>query len=176
MPEHSVATELLTVGEVARRVGIATSAVRFYESEGLISSVRTSGNQRRYPRHTLRRLSIVVFAKRLGIPLAEVAEVFASLPGDRMPGKRDWARISARWSALLEERRLQIQRLEKELAGCIGCGCLSLNTCTALNPGDALATEGAGPQRLLHEQPPADEAPRPQKAREPNPAEPRTTS
>ncbi|MFE5735919.1 redox-sensitive transcriptional activator SoxR [Streptomyces celluloflavus] len=151
MPEGKAATELLTVGEVARRVGIATSAVRFYESEGLISAVRTSGNQRRYPRHTLRRLSIVVFAKRLGIPLNEVAEVFKPLPSDRMPGKRDWARISARWSALLGERRDQIERLRKELEGCIGCGCLSLGTCKALNPADTLALDGAGPQRLLHE-------------------------
>ncbi len=143
-------TDLLTIGELARRAGVATSAVRFYEEQGLISAVRTAGNQRRYPRHVLRRLSLVLFAKRLGIPLAEVAEVFAGLPDDRMPGKRDWDRIAKRWSDHLEARRREIEQLQRELTGCIGCGCLSLRRCYVLNPGDSLSEHGSGPQRLLH--------------------------
>ncbi|RBO88250.1 redox-sensitive transcriptional activator SoxR [Nocardia puris] len=143
--------DLLTVGEVAQRAGIATSAVRYYEEQGLISSVRTSGNQRRYARYVLRRLGIILAARRFGIPLAEVAEMFADLPQDRMPGKRDWRRISARWHRRLEARRREIERLEEELTGCLGCGCLSLNTCRVLNPGDRLSVEGPGPRRLHYD-------------------------
>lgn len=143
-------TDLLTVGELAHRAGVATSAVRFYEEQGLISSIRTPGNQRRYRRHELRRLSLVLFAKRLGIPLAEVAEVFQSLPDNRMPSKRDWQRISRRWNDHLEARRREIEQLQSELTDCIGCGCLSLRRCYLLNPADSLAARGAGPQRLLH--------------------------
>lgn len=149
--ERKTPRDLLTIGEVAHRVGIATSAVRFYEQQGLISSIRTTGNQRRYPRHVLRRLSIINYAKRLGIPLTEVATVFEQLPADRMPSKRDWTRISQRWTALLDERRHRIEALQRELSACIGCGCLSLNNCNALNPGDVLAAKGAGPVRLEHE-------------------------
>lgn len=145
---NATAQDLLTVGEVARRSGIATSAVRYYESEGLITSVRTVGNQRRYPRYVLRRIGIIVAARRFGIPLSEVAEVFQELPHDRMPGKRDWRRISATWHEQLAARRRELELLEEELTGCIGCGCLSLNTCRALNPGDRLAGEGPGPRRL----------------------------
>lgn len=141
-------TDLMTIGEVARRAGVATSAVRFYEEQGLISSARTSGNQRRYPRHVLRRIGIIVAARRFGIPLSEVAEVFASLPEGRMPGKTDWRKISKRWHARLEARRREIQRLEEELIGCIGCGCLSLNSCRIINPEDQLSAEGPGPRRL----------------------------
>ncbi|MFF9571252.1 redox-sensitive transcriptional activator SoxR [Streptomyces sp. NPDC014685] len=141
-------TDLMTIGEVARRAGIATSAVRFYEDQGLISSIRTSGNQRRYPRHMLRRIGIIVASRRFGIPLAEVAELFASLPEERMPGKSDWRRISRRWHDRLEARRRELEQLEEELIGCIGCGCLSLNTCRVLNPDDNLSAEGPGPRRL----------------------------
>ncbi|MFB7719051.1 redox-sensitive transcriptional activator SoxR [Nocardia sp. NPDC056100] len=143
-------TDLLTIGDLAERAGVATSAIRFYEDQGLITSIRTSGNQRRYPRHVLRRLSLVLFAKRLGIPLAEVAEAFATLPEDHMPSKRDWDRISRRWSDHLEARRRELERLQHELTDCIGCGCLSLRRCYVLNPADSLAEQGAGPQRLLH--------------------------
>ncbi|MCS3426892.1 redox-sensitive transcriptional activator SoxR [Leucobacter aridicollis] len=146
--ERKTPTDHLTIGEVAARAGIATSAIRFYEQEGLITSVRTAGNQRRYPRHTLRRLSIIGYAKRLGIPLTEVAAVFETLPADRMPSKRDWMRISARWAALLDERKRRIKTLQQELSACIGCGCLSLSSCNALNPGDVLAKQGSGPVRL----------------------------
>ncbi|SJN10009.1 Redox-sensitive transcriptional activator SoxR [Leucobacter sp. 7(1)] len=148
--------DLLTVGEVARRSGIATSAVRYYESQGLITSVRTAGNQRRYPRYALRRIGIIVASRRFGIPLSEVAAVFADLPHDRMPGKRDWRRISASWHEQLAARRRELELLEEELTGCIGCGCLSLNTCRALNPGDRLANDGPGPRRLGRDpEPPA---------------------
>lgn len=141
-------TDLLSVGEVAERTGAAVSALHFYESLGLISSQRTSGNQRRYRRYTLRRISLIQVAKRVGIPLAEVAEVFEALPEDRMPAKRDWQRISARWRKHLETRRLEIEQLERELTGCIGCGCLSLSRCRVINPGDALSQEGPGARKL----------------------------
>lgn len=146
--EHLRPTTLLTIGELAARAGIATSAVRFYEKQGLLASVRTAGNQRRYPRHTLRRLSIVLAARRFGIPLDEVAELFATLPDDRMPGRRDWARIARLWHSRLEARRREIEQLESELTGCLGCGCLSLSTCSVLNPGDTLGAGGSGPLRL----------------------------
>ncbi|WP_436698712.1 redox-sensitive transcriptional activator SoxR [Nocardioides sp. BYT-33-1] len=146
--EHLMPTQLLTIGEVAQRAGIATSAIRFYEKQGLISSVRTAGNQRRYPRYVLRRIGIILAARRFGIPLEEVAEIFGGLPEDRMPNKRDWTAISRRWHARLAARRHEIERLEAELNGCIGCGCLSLNTCRLFNPEDQLAAEGPGPRRL----------------------------
>lgn len=141
-------TDLLTIGEVALRAGIATSAVRFYEDRGLITSERTEGNQRRYRRHVLRRISVILAAKRMGIPLSEVAEVLASLPDERMPTKRDWQRISRRWAGLLEARRRAIEELEREITGCIGCGCLSLQRCRLLNPEDELGEQGPGPRRL----------------------------
>lgn len=143
-------TDLLSVGEVARRTGVAVSALHFYEREGLISAARSSGGQRRYARHVIRRVSLIQVAKRMGIPLAEVAEVFADLPHERMPSKTDWRRISERWQGKLEARRREIERMESELFECIGCGCLSLRTCRVLNPDDALASGGAGP-RLLPE-------------------------
>ncbi|MEV6974841.1 redox-sensitive transcriptional activator SoxR [Kitasatospora sp. NPDC093806] len=152
------AADLLTIGEVTRRTGLAASAVRFYEEQGLIAAERTAGNQRRYHRHVLRRLSLILVAKRLGVPLAEVAEVFTGLPADRMPDKRDWERISRRWAALLAARRREIERLEEELTGCIGCGCLSLRRCRVLNPQDALAADGPGPRRLPPARPYDDDA------------------
>ena len=148
MQERRTPQDLLTVGEVAKRAGIATSAVRFYEEQGLITAERTAGNQRRYPRYVLRRIGVILAARRFGIPLAELTEVFAKLPDDRMPSKSDWRRISNSWRERLEERRRELQQLEDELVGCIGCGCLSLNTCNVLNPGDQLGEEGVGPVRL----------------------------
>ena len=142
-------TDMLTVGEVAQRAGIATSAVRFYVDQGLITAVRTSGNQRRYPRHVLRRVSIIQAARRFGVTLAEVATIFDGLPADRMPSKADWTRISQRWHAQLQARRREIERLEAELTGCIGCGCLSLTTCRIVNPDDQLSRQGPGPRRLI---------------------------
>ncbi|MFF4988190.1 redox-sensitive transcriptional activator SoxR [Streptosporangium saharense] len=146
--EKLTPTDLLSVGEVSRRAGVAVSALHFYEQQGLISSERTAGNQRRYRRHVLRRISLILVAKRMGIPLSEVAVVFEGLPEDRMPSKRDWERISRRWAALLEARRKEIEQLEQELTGCIGCGCLSLRRCRVLNPQDSLAEQGPGATRL----------------------------
>ena len=144
---HSLG-DWLTIGELGQRSGVAVSALRYYESLGLIAAQRTSGNQRRYPRHMLRRVSLVTVAKRLGIPLADVQEALATVPLDRTPSQADWQRASRVWKLTLEERRQSIERLERELSGCIGCGCLSLRSCALLNPEDALAAEGPGARRL----------------------------
>jgi MerR family redox-sensitive transcriptional activator SoxR len=146
-PRHAPG-ELLTVGEMTRRTGVAASALRFYEDLGLIAAERTAGNQRRYARHMLRRVSLITVAKRLGIPLADVQATFDDVPLDRPPSHADWQRASRRWKSLLEERRQGIERLERELTGCIGCGCLSMKACGLLNPDDALGDRGAGPRRV----------------------------
>ncbi|WP_043671914.1 redox-sensitive transcriptional activator SoxR [Clavibacter michiganensis] len=146
-PRHAP-DELLTVGEMTRRTGVAASALRFYEELGLIAAERTPGNQRRYARHMLRRVSLITVAKRLGIPLADVQATFDDVPLDRPPSHADWQRASRRWKRLLEERRHGIERLERELTGCIGCGCLSMRACGLLNPDDALGDRGAGPRRV----------------------------
>ncbi|ASK65844.1 redox-sensitive transcriptional activator SoxR [Brachybacterium avium] len=140
--------ELLTIGEMSRRTGVAASALRYYEELGLVGSVRTGGNQRRYPRHMLRRVSLISVAKRLGMPLSDVKDAFGEVPMESTPSHADWQRASRRWKKTLEERRRAIERLEHELTGCIGCGCLSLKACALLNPDDALAATGAGPRRL----------------------------
>lgn len=142
------AGECLTIGEMSRRTGVAVSALRYYEELGLIASVRNAGNQRRYARHMLRRVSLVAMARQLGIPLRSVGEAFESVPLDRAPSHKEWQRASRRWKKDLERRRRGIERLEKELTGCIGCGCLSLKACALLNPGDALGAAGTGPRRL----------------------------
>ena len=147
---HAPAPEL-AVGEVAARSGVAVSALHFYESLGLIASTRTSGNQRRYARHMLRRVSLITVAKRLGIPLSDVHDAFADVPLTQTPSHEDWQRASRRWKRELEKRREGIERLERELTGCIGCGCLSMKACGLLNPDDALSSQGAGPQRLRDE-------------------------
>jgi MerR family redox-sensitive transcriptional activator SoxR len=140
--------EQLTVGEMSRRTGVAVSALHFYEQLGLIASTRTPGNQRRYARHMLRRVSLITVAKRLSIPLSEVQEVFADVPMTETPSHEDWQRASRRWKHELERRREGIERLERELTGCIGCGCLSMKACRLLNPDDALGASGTGPRRL----------------------------
>ncbi|MEU0494640.1 redox-sensitive transcriptional activator SoxR [Mycobacterium sp. NPDC006124] len=138
----------LTPGELSQRSGVAVSALHFYEREGLIVSRRTSGNQRRYARETLRRVAFIRMSQRLGIPLARIREALATLPADRVPTSKDWARLSAGWRADLDQRILHLQRLRDNLAGCIGCGCLSLKTCQLTNPGDVLASTGPGAARL----------------------------
>ncbi|HLS26655.1 MAG TPA: redox-sensitive transcriptional activator SoxR [Beutenbergiaceae bacterium] len=140
--------ELLTIGEVSRRTGVAPSALHYYERIGLITSTRTRGNQRRYHRHMIRRVSLVAAAKNLGISLADVRRALADVPLQAPPTRADWERASARWKNILRQRRRTLQRLEEELTGCIGCGCLSMDRCTLLNPGDTLGAEGAGPRRL----------------------------
>ena len=141
-------THELTPGELAQRAGVAVSALHFYEREGLISSRRTSGNQRRYSRGTLRRVAFIRMSQRLGIPLARVRDALATLPDDRPPTSKDWARLSAGWRADLDDRILHLQRLRDNLADCIGCGCLSLKSCQLTNPGDVLAQTGPGAARL----------------------------
>jgi MerR family redox-sensitive transcriptional activator SoxR len=138
----------LTPGEMAHRSGVAVSALHFYEREGLIHSRRTSGNQRRYARETLRRVAFIRMSQRLGIPLSRIREALASLPTHRVPTSKDWARLSAGWRDDLDERILHLERLRDNLAGCIGCGCLSLKTCALTNPGDVLAQRGPGAVNL----------------------------
>ncbi|MBF4765490.1 redox-sensitive transcriptional activator SoxR [Nocardioides islandensis] len=138
----------LTIGELAERSGVAPSALRFYEERGLIASRRTTGNQRRYPRATLRRVAFIRTAQRVGLTLEEVSDALATLPEGRTPTKADWARLSRSWRPRLDEQIRRIELLRDRLDGCIGCGCLSLRTCSLVNPGDWLAQDGPGPVRL----------------------------
>ena len=138
----------LTPGDLSHRSGVAVSALHFYEREGLIHSSRTSGNQRRYARETLRRVAFIRMSQRLGIPLARIRDALATLPNDRVPTSKDWARLSAGWRADIDDRILHLQRLRDNLAGCIGCGCLSLKTCALTNPGDVLSGRGPGAANL----------------------------
>lgn len=147
-PEHLDTNDMLSVGEVAQRAGVAVSALHFYEQKGLIRSARSSGNQRRYPRGVLRRVALIKVAQRVGIPLAEVAQALAVLPPDRRPNAEDWRKLSRAWRADLDARITRLQRMRDQLDGCIGCGCLSLTDCPLRNPDDALAAEGSG-ARLL---------------------------
>lgn len=139
----------LTPGDVAARAGVAVSALHFYEREGLIESERTTGNQRRYHRDVLRRIAFIRVSQGLGISLADIGEALSSLPDDTVPTKADWARLSQRWRSDLDARIDQLQRLRDNLDGCIGCGCLSLKSCSLYNPGDRLAVNGPGPRRLM---------------------------
>lgn len=139
----------LTPGEVSQRAGVAVSALHFYEREGLIESHRTAGNQRRYHRDMLRRIAFIRVSQSLGIPLRDIGEALDSLPESKTPTKADWSRLSAHWRADLDARIAQLERLRDDLDGCIGCGCLSLKSCSLYNPEDELGLNGAGPQRLL---------------------------
>jgi MerR family redox-sensitive transcriptional activator SoxR len=141
--------ELLTIGDFAARSGVAPSALRYYEREGLIRSTRTSGNQRRYQRTELRRVAFIKVAQQVGVSLEEIREALAALPENRTPTKADWTRLSARWRRRLDERIQLMERLRDQLTGCIGCGCLSLRRCTLINPQDRLAAIGPGPRKLL---------------------------
>jgi MerR family redox-sensitive transcriptional activator SoxR len=142
--------DLLTIGDMAARSGVAQSALRYYEREGLIRSTRTGGNQRRYERHELRRIAFIRIAQQVGVSLEEIRGALAELPENRTPTKADWARLSARWRRKLEERITLMERLRDQLTGCIGCGCLSLSRCKLINPEDRLAARGKGPQMLLN--------------------------
>lgn len=139
----------LTPGEVARRSGVAVSALHYWEREGLIGSRRTSGNQRRYHRDVLRRVAFIQFSQRLGIPLSLVSDALATLPTDRTPTSEDWARLTESWRDDLDERIDRLQSLRDRLDGCIGCGCLSLTSCAVYNAEDHLGEEGPGPRRGL---------------------------
>lgn len=146
--------QFLSVGEVARRSGVAVSTVHFYEAKGLIHSLRSAGNQRRYPRAMLRRIAIIRVAQDLGLTLARIAEALATLPDGAAPDLADWDRLSAQWRDELDERIARLQRLRDGLTSCIGCGCLSTGTCPMRNPGDRLGREGGtGPRILLGETP-----------------------
>ena len=134
----------LSIGDLSARSGVAPSALRFYESIGLITSSRSAGNQRRYAQATLRRVAFVRAAQRVGLSLEEIAEALATLPEGRTPTKADWARLSQSWRGRLDEQIERIERLRDRLDGCIGCGCLSLKTCALNNPGDEGASRGPG--------------------------------
>lgn len=138
----------LTPKEVAERSGVAVSALHFYEREALIESTRTAGNQRRYHRDVLRRIAFIRVSQRLGIPLARIRDALGTLPTDRVPTKADWSRLSQKWRSDLDYRIDRLQRLRDDLDGCIGCGCLSLRSCTLYNTNDELSARGSGPQRL----------------------------
>lgn len=138
----------LAIGEVAERSGIAPSAIRYYESLGLIASTRTVGGRRRYRRAVLRRLAVIRAAQRVGLSLDDVAAAFAGIPVDKAPTKAQWARMSAGWRPLLDERIRAIEAVRDDLDGCIGCGCLSLTQCALYNPQDELGEAGPGPRRL----------------------------
>jgi MerR family redox-sensitive transcriptional activator SoxR len=141
--------ETLTIGDFSARSGVAPSALRYYEKEGLIRSTRTTGNQRRYQRSELRRVAFIRIAQQVGVSLDEIREALASLPENRTPTKADWSRLSARWRRRLDERIALMERLRDQLTGCIGCGCLSLQRCKLANPGDRLAESGPGARTLL---------------------------
>ncbi len=138
----------LSVGQVAARSGVAVSALHFYEAKGLISSFRNPGNQRRYPREVLRRVSVIKVAQRLGIPLAEIRDALQTLPKGRTPTAADWRKLSDSWKADLDSRIEKMIRLRDQLDGCIGCGCLSLKSCPLRNPLDELSEQGSGPHLL----------------------------
>ncbi len=143
------AADLLPIGEVAGRSGLAPSALRFYESIGLIRSERSGGGQRLYRRHVLRRVAVIRVAQRMGLTLNEIGETLSHLPGDRAPTRAEWERLSRVWREELSERIATLERLRDDLTGCIGCGCLSLQRCRLYNPGDAASQLGSGPRYLL---------------------------
>ena len=138
--------ELLTIGEVAARSGVATSALRFYEERGLISSERASSGHRQFNRPVIRRVAFIVFAQRVGLSLDEIRDELSKLPADRVPTRGDWAKLSSSWSTRIDERIAELERLKEGLTECIGCGCLSLGRCQLANPGDRVATRGPGPR------------------------------
>ena len=139
-------SDALTIGEVARRSGVATSALRFYEEQGLIAAERTDAGHRRYPRLVLRRVAFIVFAQKVGLSLEEIGAELGQLPANRVPERADWARISKGWTARVDERIAELQRLREGLTACIGCGCLSLRECQFANPGDRMSAAGPGPR------------------------------
>ncbi|HEY7947857.1 MAG TPA: redox-sensitive transcriptional activator SoxR [Acidimicrobiales bacterium] len=146
--------ETLPIGQVADRTGVAVSALRYYEQEGLIRSTRTAGGQRRYPRDVLRRVAFVRIAQQVGLRLDDVRAALAGLPDDRTPTRADWARLSASWRPLLDRRIATLERLRDDLDSCIGCGCLSLRACALYNPGDAAAGLGTGARYLVSDERP----------------------
>ena len=145
--------ELLTIGEVAERSGVAASALRFYEERGLIESERAGSGHRRYPRPVLRRIAFIVFAQRIGLSLEEIGAELAKLPAEGVPTGRDWSRLSRTWTARIAARIAELERLARGLTECIGCGCLSLDRCPLANPADRAARFGPGPRYWIDEPP-----------------------
>ncbi|MBV9223125.1 MAG: redox-sensitive transcriptional activator SoxR [Acidobacteriaceae bacterium] len=143
---------LLTISEVSRRSGVASSALRFYEERGLIQSQRSGSGHRRYSRAVLRRIAFIVFAQRMGLSLEEIGTELARLPENRVPERSDWAKLSARWTQRIEESIAQLERLRASLTRCIGCGCLSLKECQLSNPGDQAGRLGPGPRYWMSDQ------------------------
>lgn len=139
----------LTIGALNERTGVAHSALRFYEAEGLIHATRTDGGQRRYPRDILRRVSFIRIAQQVGLTLDEIRAALSSLPRNRTPTKKDWERLSTSWRPRLDAQIAMLERLRDRLTGCIGCGCLSMQACRLLNPGDEAARRGPGPRYIL---------------------------
>jgi MerR family transcriptional regulator, redox-sensitive transcriptional activator SoxR len=146
---------LLTIGEVARRSGVASSALRFYEERGLITSDRVGSGHRRYPRPVLRRIAFIVFAQRVGLTLEEIGAELRGLPSGRAPTRRDWSRLSSKWSSRIDQRIAELERLKAGLTECIGCGCLSLDRCQLANPRDRAAGQGPGPRYWIGDPRPA---------------------
>lgn len=144
-----MAGDLLTIGEVSARAGVAPSALRFYEDEGLIDAERSAGGQRRYRPDALRRIAFIRVAQTVGLSLGDIRAALATLPDERTPTRRDWARLARRWQPMLDERIALLEGLRDQLGSCIGCGCLSLDTCGLYNPGDRAASLGHGPRYLL---------------------------
>ncbi len=141
--------DYLSIGQVAARTGVATSALRFYEDRALITSERTDGNQRRYPRAVLRTVSVIKAAQEVGLSLQEISDALDSLPQGRTPTKKDWARLATGWRSDLDARIAELEALRDELANCIGCGCLSLTSCALFNPGDRVAAAGTGARYIV---------------------------
>jgi len=137
---------VITIGEAARRSGVAASALRFYEERRLIVSERRGAGHRRYPRSVLRRIAFIVFAQKIGLTLDEIGVELARLSADRAPNRTDWARLSRGWAARIDDRIAELERLKSGLTECIGCGCLSLDRCRLANPGDRAARGGPGPR------------------------------
>ena len=144
--QTEIVGDALTIGEVAERSGVATSALRFYEDQGLIASERTDAGHRRYPRTVLRLVAFIVFAQRVGLSLEEIRAQLSKLPRNRAPDRADWGKLSATWTKRIEERIAELERMKSTLGECIGCGCLSLDRCQLANPGDRAARRGAGPR------------------------------
>ncbi len=142
-------TPLLSIGELSRRTGMSVSAIRFYEARGLVTAIRTGGNQRRFARADMRRLSFALIAQQLGLTLSEISTELATLPQGRAPTRKDWQAVSRRIRGALDQRIEMLERTRDLLDGCIGCGCLSLGRCALYNPGDRAARAGAGPRFLM---------------------------
>ncbi|MCX9193083.1 redox-sensitive transcriptional activator SoxR [Carbonactinospora thermoautotrophica] len=149
MPEPTAIAKELTIGELSARSGVPASALRFYERKGLIHSRRTTGNQRRYHRTTLRRVAFIRASQSVGIPLSVIGEALSFLPKDTAPTREFWVRASECWSREINARIAKMERIRDRFTECIGCGCLSFEKCALVNPGDALAEQGPGPRRLL---------------------------